>query len=666
MAEMVSGMQLLVDAALAHRTLDDILADLVTRVRGVLGADAATIYLAEEDERLVPRGRLGRRARRRSREPIAFGEGFAGRVAQAREAMLAARPAAGRAARPGAARARRGLADRRAAAGRGRGDRRARGRAAARRGASRAEDLSAAAAGRRPRGARDRSRARLRARAPDRRDAPAQPAARTACRSSRASTSRRATCPRRPEAEVGGDWYDVIPIPGGGVGLVMGDVAGKGLAAASMVGRLRSALRAYALEGHDARARGRAAQPAGLDRGARRARWRRCSTWSSTRPRARVRWVNAGPPAAARDRGRRLAALPARARRSVPLGVLPFPSYRGGRPRTLEPGSTLVLYTDGLIERPGEHIDDGHGRARGARARARPRTRRSCCDHLLDDARARGRRHRRRRAPDAAQPPDAGPLQRRVRRRARVAGADARAAAPLARATPARTDERSPRSRPPAARRRRTPSSTPAGRRQPLRGERAASTARRSRSPSATTAPGGQPREGDQGRGLSLMRALMDTVEVTPTPEGTTVRLPADARTAAEGPSERWTDLALEIEERGDDRGRPRDGRARHRRRAVTPAGRSARRCRRSARGLVVDMSRARVHRLERRGDAVRPGAAAGQPPPGAARRGADGQAGRPRARDRRVRARGAGSPRRGLGASRRSLGRAASRPRSR
>ena len=50
---------------------------------------------------------------------------------------------------------------------------------------------------------------------------------------------------------MGGDWYDVIPIPGGRVGLVMGDVAGKGLAAASMVGRLRSALRAYALEGHD-------------------------------------------------------------------------------------------------------------------------------------------------------------------------------------------------------------------------------------------------------------------------------------------------------------------------------------------------------------------------------------------------------------------------------
>ena len=57
--------------------------------------------------------------------------------------------------------------------------------------------------------------------------------------------------PAASEAEVGGDWYDVIPMAGGAVGLVMGDVAGKGLAGASMVGQLRSALRAYALEGHD-------------------------------------------------------------------------------------------------------------------------------------------------------------------------------------------------------------------------------------------------------------------------------------------------------------------------------------------------------------------------------------------------------------------------------
>ena len=69
-AELVGGMQALVDAALAHRTLDGILRELVTQVRGVLDADAATIYLADESERLTRR-RLGagrHQRRRRVRE----------------------------------------------------------------------------------------------------------------------------------------------------------------------------------------------------------------------------------------------------------------------------------------------------------------------------------------------------------------------------------------------------------------------------------------------------------------------------------------------------------------------------------------------------------------------------------------------------------------------
>jgi serine phosphatase RsbU (regulator of sigma subunit) len=50
---------------------------------------------------------------------------------------------------------------------------------------------------------------------------------------------------------VGGDWYDVFRLPDDRVGIVMGDVAGHGLAAAVVMGRLRSALRAYALEHSD-------------------------------------------------------------------------------------------------------------------------------------------------------------------------------------------------------------------------------------------------------------------------------------------------------------------------------------------------------------------------------------------------------------------------------
>jgi sigma-B regulation protein RsbU (phosphoserine phosphatase) len=47
---------------------------------------------------------------------------------------------------------------------------------------------------------------------------------------------------------VGGDWYDVFPLPSGPLGMVVGDVAGSGLSAAVIMGRMRSALRAYALE----------------------------------------------------------------------------------------------------------------------------------------------------------------------------------------------------------------------------------------------------------------------------------------------------------------------------------------------------------------------------------------------------------------------------------
>ena len=64
-AEMVSGMQMLVDAALAHRTLDDILTDLVARVRAVLDADAAAIFLAQEGEQLSLAAASGGSAGRR-------------------------------------------------------------------------------------------------------------------------------------------------------------------------------------------------------------------------------------------------------------------------------------------------------------------------------------------------------------------------------------------------------------------------------------------------------------------------------------------------------------------------------------------------------------------------------------------------------------------------
>ena len=49
---------------------------------------------------------------------------------------------------------------------------------------------------------------------------------------------------------VGGDWFDAFTLPGGRLGLVIGDVAGRGVGAAARMGQLRSVARAYALEGH--------------------------------------------------------------------------------------------------------------------------------------------------------------------------------------------------------------------------------------------------------------------------------------------------------------------------------------------------------------------------------------------------------------------------------
>ena len=53
--------------------------------------------------------------------------------------------------------------------------------------------------------------------------------------------------------EVGGDWYDVIPLPAGRVAVAVGDVMGRGVHAAAVMGQMRAALRSYAVEGLERR-----------------------------------------------------------------------------------------------------------------------------------------------------------------------------------------------------------------------------------------------------------------------------------------------------------------------------------------------------------------------------------------------------------------------------
>ena len=75
---------------------------------------------------------------------------------------------------------------------------------------------------------------------------------------------------RAQGASLGGDWYDVFPLAGGRVGVAVGDVVGHGLAAAALMAQLRTALRAYAFDGHPPAAGRRARQPRSSPTSARR------------------------------------------------------------------------------------------------------------------------------------------------------------------------------------------------------------------------------------------------------------------------------------------------------------------------------------------------------------------------------------------------------------
>lgn len=158
--------------------------------------------------------------------------------------------------------------------------------------------------------------------------------------------------------EVGGDWYDVITLPKGRIGVVVGDVQGHDTHAAAIMGQLRIALRAYAAEGHPpatvlARA-SRFLAELDTDRFA-------TSTYAQVDlATGAVRVARAGHfgPLIRHTDGR--VGVP-QVRGGLPLGI--STEFRDEEyPETrldLVPGETLVLYTDGLVEEPGADIDTG-------------------------------------------------------------------------------------------------------------------------------------------------------------------------------------------------------------------------------------------------------------------------------------------------------------------
>jgi phosphoserine phosphatase RsbU/P len=149
------------------------------------------------------------------------------------------------------------------------------------------------------------------------------------------------------EVPLGGDWFDVFELPGGRVGMVMGDVAGHGLQAAIIMGRLRSALRAYALDTFD---------PAlvlhRLDRKILHFEEGALATvlYGVTDPsRTRIDFSSAGhwpPIVAAPGQGVSEMPLPT----DLLLGVDSSIRRRSASFEIRE-GTTLCLFTDGLIER---------------------------------------------------------------------------------------------------------------------------------------------------------------------------------------------------------------------------------------------------------------------------------------------------------------------------
>ncbi|HEY6739395.1 MAG TPA: GAF domain-containing SpoIIE family protein phosphatase [Actinopolymorphaceae bacterium] len=156
-------------------------------------------------------------------------------------------------------------------------------------------------------------------------------------------------------AGVGGDWYDVFRLPSGRLGVVIGDVAGHGLQSAVVMGRLRSALRAYALESDDP-----ADVLARLDHKAQYFESGIMATvqYGIFEPGfARLHLSTAGHPApilAAPGQE----ATPLDVPPDLPIGVLPDVT-RQTTTVDLPADSVLCHYTDGLIERRGRSLDTG-------------------------------------------------------------------------------------------------------------------------------------------------------------------------------------------------------------------------------------------------------------------------------------------------------------------
>ncbi|HEY2631763.1 MAG TPA: SpoIIE family protein phosphatase [Solirubrobacteraceae bacterium] len=185
--------------------------------------------------------------------------------------------------------------------------------------------------------------------------------------------------------KIGGDWYDVFQLSNGRVAFVIGDVVGRGVLAASVMAEIRTVLRAYLAQGHEltevVSMLNELLVSMGRNRGA------TLSILALDPETEELEAVIAGhlPPLLIEPDGRtRLLEQ----KHGLPVGVRLGHDYQACRYR-FPTGSRLLLYTDGLIERRDESIDEGFQRLSVAARAAAERTDSSFADRvyraLLDE-----------------------------------------------------------------------------------------------------------------------------------------------------------------------------------------------------------------------------------------------------------------------------------------
>jgi anti-sigma regulatory factor (Ser/Thr protein kinase) len=184
--------------------------------------------------------------------------------------------------------------------------------------------------------------------------------------------------PGGPDVDIGGDWYDVMQLPGAGIGLALGDVVGRGERAAALMGQLRNAVRAYAFEGQSPAEVMDNVNGLLLDAGSEHMATMVFGVLDIET--GDFRYVNAGhpPPLVITPEGEARYLDNAN---GPPVGSLPTARY-GEATARLIPGATLLLYTDGLVEDRTVPLEEGLQRLHDA-AIGGPGDLEAFCSHVM-------------------------------------------------------------------------------------------------------------------------------------------------------------------------------------------------------------------------------------------------------------------------------------------